>query len=204
MKDYWGKELPVNIGRNNFDELRYEYFRDRRSRCEASRATASTGAPRISAKDWATAYDFPAVREKRVILEEFPIRNSGGMQAFTFNIAARQVPGRAAAPRLQLRLRFRGDEQATLLRPVQAHRQLFRGHRTCVERLAAGRGARDPRDRARQGAAGSVHDALHQSGRRQSPENVRSQPARSDAAASKRQATRSRIASWSIRRRASR
>ena len=39
-----------------------------------------------SAKDWATAYDFPALREKKVVKEEFPIRNSGAMQAFVFNI----------------------------------------------------------------------------------------------------------------------
>jgi microcin C transport system substrate-binding protein len=39
-----------------------------------------------SAKNWATAYDFPAVSDKRVVLEEFPIRNSGVMQAFAFNI----------------------------------------------------------------------------------------------------------------------
>jgi microcin C transport system substrate-binding protein len=38
-----------------------------------------------SAKNWATSYDFPAVRDKRVILEEFPVRNSGSMQAFAFN-----------------------------------------------------------------------------------------------------------------------
>src|SRR5207248_11002598 len=39
-----------------------------------------------SAKNWATAYDFPAVTEKRVLLEEFPNRNSGIMQAFALNI----------------------------------------------------------------------------------------------------------------------
>ncbi|MGZ9106644.1 MAG: ABC transporter substrate-binding protein, partial [Rhodoplanes sp.] len=38
-----------------------------------------------SAKNWATAYDFPAVREKRVVLEEFPVRSMGIMQAFAFN-----------------------------------------------------------------------------------------------------------------------
>src|SRR5262249_55251356 len=39
-----------------------------------------------SAKNWATAYDFPAAKDKRVVLEEFPIRSSGVMQAFAFNI----------------------------------------------------------------------------------------------------------------------
>ena len=57
-----------------------------RSRSRRSRRTRSTGASRISAKNWATAYDFPAVNEKRVVLEEFPINNVGIMQAFAFNI----------------------------------------------------------------------------------------------------------------------
>ena len=55
------------------------------SRSKPSRPTSSTGATRTSAKDWATAYDFPAVTQKRVMLEEFPIRNFGVMQAFAFN-----------------------------------------------------------------------------------------------------------------------
>jgi microcin C transport system substrate-binding protein len=86
VKDYWGKDLPVNVGRDNFDELRYEYFRDSTVAIEAFKGDAVDWRTENSAKDWATAYDFPAVKEKRVVLEEFPIRSSGGMQAFAFNI----------------------------------------------------------------------------------------------------------------------
>jgi microcin C transport system substrate-binding protein len=78
--------LPVNIGRDNFDELRFEYFRDSTVALEAFKADTVDWRSENSAKNWATAYDFPAVREKRVILEEFPIRNFGIMQAFAFNI----------------------------------------------------------------------------------------------------------------------
>jgi microcin C transport system substrate-binding protein len=86
VKDYWGKDLPVNIGRDNFDELRYEYFRDSTVAIEAFKADTVDWRMENSAKNWATAYDFPAVRDKRVLLEEFPIRNFGVMQAFAFNI----------------------------------------------------------------------------------------------------------------------
>jgi microcin C transport system substrate-binding protein len=86
VKDYWGKDLPVNVGRDNFDELRYEYFRDSTVAIEAFKGDAVDWRTENSAKDWATAYDFPAVKEKRVVLEEFPIRSAGGMQAFAFNI----------------------------------------------------------------------------------------------------------------------
>jgi microcin C transport system substrate-binding protein len=86
VKDYWGRDLNVNIGRNNFDELRYEYFRDSTVALEAFKGDQVDWRTENSAKNWATAYDFPAVTEKRVLLEEFPNRSSGIMQAFAFNI----------------------------------------------------------------------------------------------------------------------
>jgi microcin C transport system substrate-binding protein len=86
VADYWGKDLNVNIGRDNFNELRYEYFRDPTVALEAFKADAIDWRTENSAKNWATAYDFPAVRDKRVVLEEFPNNSSGVMQGFAFNI----------------------------------------------------------------------------------------------------------------------
>jgi microcin C transport system substrate-binding protein len=85
VKDYWGRELNVNIGRDNFDELRQEYFRDATVAIEAFKADVVDWRTENSAKNWATSYDFPAMRDKRVILEEFEIRSQGVMQAFVFN-----------------------------------------------------------------------------------------------------------------------
>ncbi len=86
VPDYWGKDLNVNIGRDNFNELRYEYFRDPTVALEAFKADAIDWRTENSAKNWATAYDFPAVKDKRVVLEEFPNNSSGVMQGFAFNI----------------------------------------------------------------------------------------------------------------------
>ncbi len=86
VKDYWGGSLPVNVGRDNFDELRFEYFRDMTVALEAFKGDTVDWRTENVAKNWATAYDFPAVQEKRVILEEFPINSVGVMQAFAFNI----------------------------------------------------------------------------------------------------------------------
>jgi microcin C transport system substrate-binding protein len=85
VKDYWAKDVNVNIGRDNFDELRYEYFRDATVAIEAFKADHVDWRTENSAKNWATAYDFPAAKEKRVILEEFVQRDRGIMQAFAFN-----------------------------------------------------------------------------------------------------------------------
>jgi len=86
VPDYWGRTLNVNVGRDNFNELRFEYFRDPTVALEAFKADQVDWRTENSAKSWATAYDFPAVTDKRVILEEFPIANSSSMQAFAFNI----------------------------------------------------------------------------------------------------------------------
>ncbi|HEX4408874.1 MAG TPA: extracellular solute-binding protein [Xanthobacteraceae bacterium] len=86
VKDYWGANLNVGVGVNNFDELHFEYFRDTTVALEAFKANTVDWRTENSAKNWATAYDFPAVSDKRVLLEEFPIRNVGMMQAFAFNI----------------------------------------------------------------------------------------------------------------------
>ena len=85
VKEYWGKDIGVNVGRDNFDAVRFEYFRDSTVALEAMKADHVDWRTENSAKSWATAYDFPAVQDKRVILEEFPIRNVGIMQAFAFN-----------------------------------------------------------------------------------------------------------------------
>jgi microcin C transport system substrate-binding protein len=86
VKDHWSSGLNVNVGLNNFDELHYEYFRDTTAALEAFKADIVDWRIENIAKNWATAYDFPAVSDKRVLLEEFPIRNVGIMQAFAFNI----------------------------------------------------------------------------------------------------------------------
>lgn len=75
----------MNVGKNNFDEIRFEYFRDSTVALEAFKADQLDWRTENSAKNWATAYDFPAVQDKRVMLEEFPIRDRGIMQAFVLN-----------------------------------------------------------------------------------------------------------------------
>ncbi len=86
VTDYWGKDLPVSIGQDNFDQLRYEFFRDDTVALEAFKADQLDWISERSAKQWSVAYDFPAAREKRVIKERFPNESSGRMQGFAFNL----------------------------------------------------------------------------------------------------------------------
>ena len=105
VKDYWGRELNVNKGRDNFAELRFEYFRDATIAIQAFKANTVDWRTENSAKNWASAYDFPAVSDHRVILEEFPIKNVGIMQAFTFNIRREKFQD----PRVRLAFNYAFD-----------------------------------------------------------------------------------------------
>ena len=93
----------MNVGRDNFEEVRFEYFRDTTVALEAFRGDGIDWRTENSALNWATRYDFPARTEKRVILEEFPIRNSGGMQAFVFNTRRANSPTPGCAARSTMR-----------------------------------------------------------------------------------------------------
>lgn len=86
VKDYWGIDNPTQIGQHNFDEMRFEFFRDNLVALEALKADQADWILENSAKQWATAYNFPAAAEKRVLKEEFPINDSGRMQGFVFNL----------------------------------------------------------------------------------------------------------------------
>lgn len=68
--DYWGKDLPFNQGRNNFDRITVEYFGDENSAFEAFKAGEYTFRNEGNSKQWATAYTFPKVEEGNVVLEE--------------------------------------------------------------------------------------------------------------------------------------
>jgi len=86
VKDYWGAAVPTQVGTNNFDQLRFEFFRDNVVALEAFKADQADWISENSAKQWATAYDFPAVADKRVVKEEFKINDLGRMQAFILNL----------------------------------------------------------------------------------------------------------------------
>ncbi len=64
--NYWGAKLPVNLGQNNFDRMRFEYYRERQVAFEAFKAGAINYHEEYTSRFWATAYDFPAAKDGRV------------------------------------------------------------------------------------------------------------------------------------------
>ncbi len=83
--DYWGAKLPVNNGRNNFDQIRYEYYRDANVALEAFKAGNFDIQIENNSKDWATGYTGPAFDKKLIVREEIPNQRGTGMQGFVFN-----------------------------------------------------------------------------------------------------------------------
>ena len=184
VPDYWGKDLPVNVGKDNFDEIRWEYYRDDTVELEAFKADHYDFRIESSGKNWATAYDFPARRDGRVILEKFSERARGVMQGFIFNLRRDKFKDPARAARLQLCIRFRGVEPHAIVGRIRAHQFLLQRHRARLRGIAERQGARNPRDRARPGAGRGVHQAVRQSQGRQRRGAAR-QPARGDAASAR-------------------
>jgi len=83
--DYWGRDLPVARGRFNFDELRYEYFRDRTAGLEAFKAGAYDLREEFTSKSWATEYKIPQVDSGRIKLLTLPDDSPSGAQGFFIN-----------------------------------------------------------------------------------------------------------------------
>ncbi|PID35554.1 MAG: ABC transporter substrate-binding protein [Rhodobacterales bacterium] len=83
--DYWAADLPIGRGRNNFDVIRVEYFADTTAAFEAFKAGAFTFRLENSSKNWATGYDFPALKEGYVVAKELPNGSMASGQAFVFN-----------------------------------------------------------------------------------------------------------------------
>ena len=85
VAEYWAKDLPVSIGQGNFETIRYEYFRDREAAFQAFTAGDFTFREEMTSVIWATRYDFPAVRDGRVVRNVFTDARPSGTQGWFIN-----------------------------------------------------------------------------------------------------------------------
>jgi peptide/nickel transport system substrate-binding protein len=83
--NYWGRDLPINRGTWNFDTIRYDYYRDGNTHFEAFKKGLYDVRNETDPGRWRTAYDFPSVRDGRVVKEEFPYGLPKGMDGLVFN-----------------------------------------------------------------------------------------------------------------------
>jgi microcin C transport system substrate-binding protein len=139
VPDYWGRNLPVNVGRDNFNEIRFEYYRDDTVQLEAFKADQYDFRVESSAKNWATAYDFPAKREGKVALETFSERARGVMQAFVLNLRRDKLKDPRVRQALDYALDFEDMNKTLFFGQYQRIDSYFSGTELASSGLPAGK-----------------------------------------------------------------
>ena len=124
---YWGRDLAINRGLWNFDEIRYDYYRDANSHFEAFTKGLYDVRSEHDPGRWETAYDMPAVRDGRIIKELFPTGLPKGLSGFVFNTRRPVFADIRVREAIGAPVRLRMGQPQLLLRPLSPHRQLFRG-----------------------------------------------------------------------------
>ncbi len=90
VKDWWGADLPVSRGQNNFDIIRFEYYRDRDVAFEGFTAGNYSFREEFTSRVWATRYNFPAFKDGRVKRREFPDDTASAAQGWFINTRRKQ------------------------------------------------------------------------------------------------------------------
>jgi microcin C transport system substrate-binding protein len=112
--DYWGWDLPVNIGRHNYDRIRVEYFSDQTAAFEAFKAGVFTFRQEADAKLWASAYDFPKLTEGSVVRDEIPDGSPPTPSGFVFNLGKPQFADKTVRQALALAFNFEWVNESLL------------------------------------------------------------------------------------------
>ncbi|MBA5776104.1 ABC transporter substrate-binding protein [Stappia sp. F7233] len=136
---YWAEDHPARVGTNNFDRVRYDTFRDTTVLLEAFKGDQYDFRAENSAKNWATGYDFPAVKDGRVILETFPDRASGVMQAFVPNLRREKFSDERVRRALNLAYDFETANKTTFFGQYKRVPSYFAGTELASSGLPEGK-----------------------------------------------------------------
>ena len=127
--NYWGAKLPVNLGQNNFDRLRFEYYRERQVAFEAFKAGAINYHEEYTSRFWATSYDFPAVKDGRIKKEVLHNGAPSAIQGWYLNTRREQFRDPRVREAIGLCLRFRMDQQERDVFVLQTDHLILSQHR---------------------------------------------------------------------------
>ncbi len=104
VKDYWGKDLPVNRGKHNFDRVTLQFYRDLNMAFEAFKGGNVDAYFEVQSKNWATGYNFDAIKKGMVIRKDIPNEMSNGTRAYVFNIRRPYLKDRRVREAISLML----------------------------------------------------------------------------------------------------
>jgi microcin C transport system substrate-binding protein len=139
VPDYWAKDLNVNVGYYNFDEIRFDEYRDSAVLLEAFKGDQYDWRLENSAKNWATGYNFPAREQRKVILQEFPDKASGVMQAFVPNLRLEKFQDPRVRRALNLAWDFEGLAETIFFGQYKRIDSYFAGTELASSGLPTGR-----------------------------------------------------------------
>lgn len=112
--DYWGKDLPFNKGRYNYDSIRLEYFSDQTASFEAFKAGEYTIRVESDPKVWASGYDFPKVDDGSVVKMELPDGNPPNPTGFVFNLGKPNLQDKTVREAIALAFNFEWTNESLL------------------------------------------------------------------------------------------
>nr|MCU0830559.1 extracellular solute-binding protein [Rhizobiaceae bacterium] len=142
VADHWGAALNVNVGKNNFDRIRYDYYRDRTVVLEAFKADEFDFRLENSARAWSTGYEnFPARDKGFVKLETFPDESRGSMQAYVVNMRRDKFKDQRVRQALNHAFDFEGANKAIYFDLYFRNNSYFAGTELAATGLPQGREA---------------------------------------------------------------
>ena len=162
VKDYWGANLPAQVGQNNFDELRFEFFPRQHRRARSIQGRSGRLDRRELREAMGDGLRLSGGDEKRVVKEEFPINNSGRMQGFVLNLRRGQFKDARLRRAFNYAFDFEEMNKQLFFGQYSASTATSRDTELACSGLPEGAGIADSRDRAGQGA-----------GQRSSPRHIK-------------------------------
>ena len=136
--DYWGADLPVNVGKDNFECYRYEYFADNTAAFEALKAGVYLFHEEFFSAIWATGYDFPALEKGWVKREVIPDERPSGAQGFWFNLRRPQFQDRRVREAISLMFNFEWSNETLFYGLYNRTDSFWEGSNMQAEGMAGG------------------------------------------------------------------
>ncbi|WP_233494846.1 extracellular solute-binding protein [Ruegeria sp. A3M17] len=137
--DYWGNDVNVNVGRNNFDTIRVEYFADSIAAMEGFKAGTFTLRQENNSKSWATAYDFPAIANGSVVRAELADGNVPSASGFIMNLDRPKFQDPRVREAIQLAYNFEWTNESLQYGLFQQRSSFWEGTHLEATNLPEGR-----------------------------------------------------------------
>lgn len=127
VKNYWGADVPINVGKHNFDKLRYEIFLDGEAAFEGFKSGEFDFRAENSASKWAQQYEFPAAKKGLVVKEEIVEKGPKRIQTYAFNLRRPQFQDRRVREAIKLAFDFERTNATVYFEQYARPRSYFQG-----------------------------------------------------------------------------